>query len=302
MTNKEYLISKLESMLSEEAYDPETIPPTIQFLRDDETEYNLIHEYNPTFTDVLQGKYKSPFLVYECTDGERFCVTVSQPGSKPTFNVVDIITEKEEHERFNAVGIHVQATLMGINQNEAIDAKIDTGAECCSLGVEDIHITKSELDPEAQKVKFSYNERQYTMNVEEMISVSSADGGIHYRPTVLFDVKINGHLVPEVQVNLNDRSHMEYKFLVGMNLLEKCDLVIDPSITKEDIQLIHNMLNEGPGVITTDPDNITEVEDDKPLATRQIMELMLAYPGVSFKDIISMSKLDAMNALDNLQA
>ena len=316
MTNKEFLISKLlETMLSNtDDVKPKIIHendtechlgfhggrPVVSFLRDKDTEFHLIHEYNPTFMEVLSGKYKSPFLVYECNNGDKFCVTIKQHSGSQTLVVDELITEKEDHERFNAIGIHVDAILMGINQNQPIESKIDTGAECCSLGVEDISLMKSDVDPEAQKVKFTFNERQYTMKVAEMISVSTADGGIEYRPTVLFDIKINGHLVSEVQVNLNDRSHMQYKFLIGLNLLEKCDLVIDPSITEEEIQTIHNVLNAH-STIKLDGIDIVE-QDKKPLVTRQIMELMLANPDITFKDILSMSRTDAINAVNSLQA
>jgi hypothetical protein len=295
MINKEFLILQLTTMISESV----NIKTTTPIIQDDDNKYVLMYEYNPTFVDILHGKHVKPFLVYECNN-TLYCVTVKQYNDNHVIDVVEIITEKEEHERYNAIGIHVNVTLMGINQNEIIESKVDTGAECCSLGVEDISIMKSDVDSEAQNVKFTFNERQYTMKVDNMISVQSADGGIEYRPTVLFDIKINGHLISEVRVNLNDRSHMQYKFLIGINLLEKCDLVIDPSISEAEIQSIHDMLNEHKETVI-DPDNINEV-DVKPRITRQIFEMLLANPDISFKDIISMAKLDAINAVDQLQA
>jgi hypothetical protein len=60
------------------------------------------------------------------------------------------------------------------------------------------------------------------------------------------------------------------------------------------------MLNEHKETVI-DPDNINEV-DVKPRITRQIFEMLLANPDISFKDIISMAKLDAINAVDQLQA
>jgi len=292
MTTKDFLILSINAALTE---NNETLPTTLQ---DEDNHYKLIYEYNPNIIDILKGIHSPPFIVYECNDNSHV-VVLERVNNR--YTPVDVITlqESEEHGQYNAMGIHVDATIMGINQNEPIESKIDTGADCCSLGVSDIHITKSDVDPESQKVKFTYNERNYTMKVDSMVSVQTADGGIEYRPTVLFNVKINGHLTSDVAVNLNDRTHMEYKFLIGMNLLSKSDLVIDPSISENGIQLVHNILNE---TIALESETVVDNSKEQENETREILEVMLKYPNVSFRDILSMTKLDTIAICERLQS
>ena len=274
MTPQKYFITELDSVLRE--HSGKSLSTTIS-PPDSDITYNLVYEYSPSIKDVIDGKSDKPFAVYEGND-VLYCATPNKNTTPTSISMIEIVSEKEDHDQYNAIGTHIEATILGINQNEPIKSKVDTGAECCCLGVEDIHITKSEVDPDAQKVKFTFNERTYTMSVDSMISVQTADGGVEYRPTVLFDIKIKGQITQQVPVNLNDRSGMEFKFLIGMNLLSKCGLVIDPSIEESTIARIHALLNEKSLVESH------VVETRSP--TQLFVDMILEHPSITIKDII----------------
>jgi len=132
------------------------------------------------------------------------------------------------------VGITLDVSIRGINGDNPIRAKVDTGAQSCSLHASDIEVTTSEITHQSQ-VKFKYEQYQYNMNVDGFQSISSADGGTTNRPFVKLDVNINDQYIPQVIFNLNDRSNMDYPVLIGMNLIEAAKFVIDPTIKEMDV-------------------------------------------------------------------
>ena len=107
----------------------------------------------------------------------------------------------------------------------AIKGKVDTGAEVCSLHADQMQIS----DGHVKFTNAELSENVITAPLVEKQAVKSSDGGVEYRPVVVFDVIINDKPVRKVQFNLNDRSEMEYKCLVGQNLLEKTGFMINPS-------------------------------------------------------------------------
>jgi hypothetical protein len=118
--------------------------------------------------------------------------------------------------------------LVGFNENEAIEARVDTGAAQCCLHAENIRYSN-----ETEQVEFDYNERRYRMALHGEQDIKSADGGVSKRPVVLFKVKVEGKLFEGIAFNLNDRSNMPHHILLGQNLLEQGNFLIDP-IDKED--------------------------------------------------------------------
>ena len=132
------------------------------------------------------------------------------------------------------VGITLDISIRGINGDNPIRGKVDTGAQSCSLHASDIEVTTNDITNQSQ-VKFKYEQYQYNMNVDGFQSISSADGGTTNRPFVKLDVYINDQFIPQVIFNLNDRSNMDYPVLVGMNLIEAAKFVIDPTIKEMDV-------------------------------------------------------------------
>lgn len=99
-------------------------------------------------------------------------------------------------------------------------SRIDTGAKTSSLhavGVEEVQ-QGGELFVKFQSVDFEGKTKELIRKVESMQRVANPGGGTSKRYVIREKVKM-GLIEKEISVNLNDRSKMEYKFLVGRNLL-----------------------------------------------------------------------------------
>lgn len=99
-------------------------------------------------------------------------------------------------------------------------ARIDTGAKTTSLHAVNIqeveqrgelHVKFQTLDAEGKTIEL-------VRKVDSTQKVSNTAGFVSKRYVIKEKVKM-GSIEREVSVNLNDRSKMDYKFLVGRNLL-----------------------------------------------------------------------------------
>ena len=143
------------------------------------------------------------------------------------------------------IGSKIDVVLVSFNGNKPITGKVDTGASVCSLHADSINIRKDPLNPEQQVVDFTYDGSKFTTGMEQQQSVQSADGGVEYRPLVKFAVKYDGKTIPDVLFNLNDRSQMEDKLLIGMNLLTEIGYKIDPtseSVVESEEDLVDKLI------------------------------------------------------------
>ena len=117
---------------------------------------------------------------------------------------------------------------------KSIEAKVDTGATSASLHATDIHV-----DGQRKTVTFScpsLSENAITLDIHSTQDVSSADGGVNERPAVSLDIEIGGVSLSKQVFNLNDRSEMDSHVLLGQNILQAGQFVIDPSASpKEEI-------------------------------------------------------------------
>ncbi|HLW55793.1 MAG TPA: RimK/LysX family protein [Bacteriovoracaceae bacterium] len=99
-------------------------------------------------------------------------------------------------------------------------SRIDTGAKTSSLhatGIEEVQ-QGGELFVKFQSVDFEGKPKELIRKVESMQRVANPGGGTSKRYVIREKVKL-GPIEKEISINLNDRSKMEYKFLVGRNLL-----------------------------------------------------------------------------------
>ena len=64
---------------------------------------------------------------------------------------------------------------------------------------------------------------------------------------IKLSVRINNESVPDVSVNLNDRGQLD-DFLIGMNLIEKLNVKIDPSL-KEYVDQAVELLGKSHEII-----------------------------------------------------
>lgn len=129
------------------------------------------------------------------------------------------------------VGLNLDVTLVGLNGDNPLRAKVDTGAEECSLDAQNINEDVDEVTGTGT-VTFSLGDYQYKMSIHGHQSISSADGGTKNRPTIKVGVRYGEEYIPDVVFNLNDRSSMDYPVLLGVSFLTTAKLVVDPSLAE----------------------------------------------------------------------
>jgi ribosomal protein S6--L-glutamate ligase len=99
-------------------------------------------------------------------------------------------------------------------------ARIDTGAKTTSLHAVDIEEVeqRGELFVKFQSVDTDGKKVELLRKVDTTQRVSNTAGAVSKRYVIKEKVKM-GSIEREILINLNDRTGMEYKFLVGRNLL-----------------------------------------------------------------------------------
>jgi hypothetical protein len=99
-------------------------------------------------------------------------------------------------------------------------ARIDTGAKTTSLhavNIEEVE-QRGELFVKFQTIDNEGKTVEIVRKVDTTQKVSNTAGYVSKRYVIKEKIKM-GNIEREVLVNLNDRSKMDYKFLVGRNLL-----------------------------------------------------------------------------------
>ena len=99
-------------------------------------------------------------------------------------------------------------------------ARIDTGAKTTSLHARNIEEVeqRGELFVRFQTSDSEGNTVEMVRKVDTTQKVSNTSGFVTKRYVIKEKIKM-GNIEREVNINLNDRSNMDYKFLVGRNLL-----------------------------------------------------------------------------------
>lgn len=129
--------------------------------------------------------------------------------------------------------------LVGFNDNQPIKARVDTGAAQCSLHGEDV-----KWSTDNNLIQFTFEGKRYRMNLNSEQSISSSDGGNSKRPVVAFKVKFAGKLFDKILFNINDRGHMPHPILIGQNILEHGNFLIDPKGDKKSDEVTPEVTKE----------------------------------------------------------
>lgn len=116
------------------------------------------------------------------------------------------------------IGFTEQVVIQGINGDQPIESKIDTGADMCSL-----HATNIVID--SNTVQFQFNERKYRMRLSGTQPIKQAGAEASSRPIILVTLTIAGTTLKNIECNLSDRSDMT-PLLIGKNALTNGDFTI----------------------------------------------------------------------------
>ncbi len=108
-------------------------------------------------------------------------------------------------------------------------ARIDTGAQTCSIHAEKIKEVSKEGVPYVEFVTIDENGERHTLlkKIVKTTVVKSTSGNSEKRYVIRLDM-LFGERQISTNVNLNDRTHLKHNFLVGRNLLLG-DYIVDVS-------------------------------------------------------------------------
>lgn len=192
----------------------------------------------------------------------------------------------------------------------ALKGKVDTGAEISSLHADNIEV----LNGTVRFVNKELSQNVISVPVVEKQAVSSADGGVEYRPVIEIDIEINGKPVRGALFNLNDRDHMEYPALIGQNVLEKTNFLVDPKIDDPDAKRPEQFESEE----WVDVETITEehiaalqeefadvepvlLEDAGQQEKVQALYQALQEANITFADLVRFIRTDARKVIEDIE-
>ncbi len=110
-----------------------------------------------------------------------------------------------------------------------VQSRIDSGAKTCSLHAEDIEekIIDGKMHVQFKTFDFEGKPFVFTREVVDMKKIRSTSGKAARRYVIREEVELGG-IVHKVNINLNDRDKLNFKFLTGRNLLMG-NYIVDPS-------------------------------------------------------------------------
>lgn len=159
------------------------------------------------------------------------------------------LEQTNAEEPGQTIGNDVQVRFTSVG-NKTTHGKVDTGATTSSL-----HATNVTVNKERNSVTFNspaISDNVITMDLDGGQEVHSADGGGQTRPTVKFDIEVNGTPIQGALFNLNDRSNMDTMVLVGQNVLKAGNFIIDVNKDKAPERVEQVQSNEQPTTSQTE--------------------------------------------------
>lgn len=114
--------------------------------------------------------------------------------------------------------------------NKDVPGKVDTGANLSSLHCEEWKVLPGKNLVEFRSSLLSDN--IIRTDLHDQVAIQTSEGS-EYRPVIALDIAINGKTMQNCKFNLNNRSHMEDKILIGQNILEQGQFLVDPNKEKD---------------------------------------------------------------------
>lgn len=140
---------------------------------------------------------------------------------EPSPEVVEIPPHDVEGDKI--VGAISKVTIKHFNNEEPIEARVDTGASISSIHGDDIEIDDT-------TIKFTFGKTRYKFHLARTskIKQSSIDDADE-RPVIRVDMVIDGITLRNVELSVTDREHMEYNILLGRKTLASGGFLVNPA-------------------------------------------------------------------------
>lgn len=138
---------------------------------------------------------------------------------------VDLTDDEVIHNTDQIIGTVTHITIKNFNDDEPIDARVDTGATHSSINGQNVEVSDN-------IVKFTFGKYRYKFYLARMSNIKTSDNGTEERPVIKVDIIINGNEVKNVEFNINEREHMKYDVILGRSTLEAAGVLVNPAITK----------------------------------------------------------------------
>jgi ribosomal protein S6--L-glutamate ligase len=163
-------------------------------------------------------------------------VEVPKVDEKPEEEVIVPIPNVEGD---NVVGSITQVVVKFFNNNEPIEARVDTGATLSSIHGENIIVNNG-------TISFVFNGVKYRCALAKTTKIKQAatkEDGPEERPVIRVDMVIDGVELKGVELTVSDREHMKYDLLLGRETLAQGGFLVNPAVGLIDKDVYTNNTN-----------------------------------------------------------
>lgn len=217
----------------------------------------------------------------------------------------------EKHELIGDVAI---LKIFLPSTTAALKGRVDTGAEISSLNADKFEIA----DGMVKFINKDISNNVISVPLAQQQAVKSADGGVEYRPVIELDIEVNGKPIRKALFNLNNRNHMEYPCLIGQNVLQKTNFLIDPKMnsTAKDTGMQEDEWFEDEWLIPEAEDldvNFSALDElfegiepvvlESEDQTKSLDELykLLEASDITLKDLVRYIRTDTLNTFEDIE-
>lgn len=247
--------------------------------------YTMIHE-NAKSAMVYSGPKGNNWLMFLWGAHKNNVIPYDvRTTTRPVFEVVDI--------QDRIIPDKVEVHFLNLPVGGSLVAKVDTGAEMCSLHAEQISINRDERT--VSFVAPSLSRSKITANLTDQESVKTSGGETTYRPVITATIKIKGKVLKDIQINLNDRSEMQDPMLVGQNALQPGKFLIDPNIIKEASELLTAEF-----IATLQKDTVVPSTTLTDEAAQKLYEALAEMGDISIGNLIKLLRKEALEKINDV--
>ena len=258
--------------------------------------YEMCASHSHDMRKIINENEKN-VVVYENEESKNWLMFV-WGASKNTIIPYDVrtttqpVTEKEEIQN-RVIADKIEVHFLNLPISGSVVAKVDTGAEMCSLHAENVQVNRGQGSVSFVCPELSRSTLHLPLADQQAVKTSGGD--TTYRPVVKVSLKVHGKVLKDMLVNLNDRSDMEDPMLLGQNALQAGNFLIDPNIIKEAKNLItEEFLNQ------LKHQNVTPVNTISDETAESLYEALTEVGNISIDDILKLLRTQVLKRLDEV--